>query len=198
MPFVRSQIFQTWALFINTCQQENTTQVGFFLLLLLLGLMLRHKNSSDDHVSILNRDHRSSGIPLWLLEFLPCSVRWIAVVPVERIGCRSDGVPKGKKNPKLPADSPPLSLTAVCWRHTSALSPLPSLLTFLSTSSDTEMRLEIELCIFHEVPNASAPAAPPRFGLCFALSIPNNFFFLFFFFYDLTAYSCRGKTSPGK
>lgn len=105
---------------------------------------------------------------------------------------------KGKKNPKLPADSPPLSLTAVCWRHTSALSPLPSLLTFLSTSSDTEMRLEIELCIFHEVPNASAPAAPPRSGLCFALSIPNNFFFLFFFFLWFDCLFLSRQNKPGE
>lgn len=48
------------------------------------------------------------------------------------------------------------------------------------------MRLEIELCIFHEVLNASALAAPPRSGLCFALSIPTAFlyfiYFILFFF----------------
>lgn len=43
------------------------------------------------------------------------------------------------------------------------------------------MRLEIELCIFHEAVNVSVLTASPKSGLCFALSIPTAF-------YDFTAY----------
>lgn len=50
------------------------------------------------------------------------------------------------------------------------------------------MRLEIELCIFHEVVNASVLTSPARSGLCFALSITTALFF-----YDLTAYSAANK-----
>lgn len=50
----------------------------------------------------------------------------------------------------------------------------------------TEMRLEIELCIFHEAVNASVLTASAQSGLCFALSIPTAF-------YNLTAYSWSSK-----
>lgn len=135
----------------------------------------------------LNWAHCSCRISLWLLEcFIPGSVRWLAVVPVE-LRCHSNSVPPSKKNKKKtdkiahwfsPAVTHSDLLTA---QQPSLPASLP--LDFSFPSSDTEMRLEIELCIFHEVPNASAPAAPPRSGLCFALSIPNNFYFFFFFYF---------------
>lgn len=58
------------------------------------------------------------------------------------------------------------SLTHRCVDSTEALFPFP--LDFLNT----EMRLEMELCIFHETVNASALAAPPQSAPCFPLSIP--------------------------
>lgn len=77
-------------------------------------------------------------------------------------------------------NSIPPSLTHCSVDSTEALFPFP--LDFL----DTEMRLEMELCIFHETVNASALAAPPQPAPCIAPSIPIGF-------YDLAAYFWRSK-----
>lgn len=74
VPFVRSQVFQTEFLWHTLARKYKSIMFWGFS---------RLKESYCRWPRVLNWAHCSCRVSLWLLKFLPCSVRWLAVVPVE-------------------------------------------------------------------------------------------------------------------
>lgn len=177
--------------------QKYTNSVSFVVFFSFFWSLKQLKMTSDDFLPTPNWDESFSltpGISPLLSPLTSSRTCWVSL-------CVALWPKKNKKQILIQKKCPAI-LPRCPSQQPAAPSPPPSLpLDFSFPSSDTEMRLEIEWCIFHEVPNASALAAPPQSGLCFALSIPNNFFFSIFFiflWFDCLFLSQQNKAGGNK